>query len=419
MSYCLICNKQWINNVIAPTGHKYSEDFEWIEPTCTLPGGKAYICQVCGDKKIDPSTMKPALGHTEVIDMKVDPTCMKEGLTEGSHCFVCGEIIIKQTKIEKTDHIDKNYDGTCDVCNTFIEKIIEISTKNEFVEIGNDLSASYVLKNDIILDGNWMGLGTFNKPFTGKLYGNGFSIINLSFNGGLKPGGLFISNKGLIDGLTLKDINISTYGHTPETATYACGGIAAYNYGVIKNCKIDGSNTINVTNDWQLTDDLCSILTFNVGAICGVNKGSIEQCEVSGTMTNLFRVNNYTFHNGMISNNPECYVTSNIYYGNIAGINDGTIEDTKSICDQTITMSAKALSACGADVSYATIKSFSGSLVGVNNSTLKNCSAKKYIETHSKDQDNNNQANIEIIQAAQYEGIIGVNNGKIEKFTTL
>ena len=32
-------------------------------------------------------------GHTEVVDAAVPPTCQSEGLTEGSHCSVCNEII--------------------------------------------------------------------------------------------------------------------------------------------------------------------------------------------------------------------------------------------------------------------------------------------------------------------------------------
>ena len=43
-------------------------------------------------------------GHTAVIDKAVAPTCTKTGLTEGSHCSVCGAIIKAQTTVNKIAH---------------------------------------------------------------------------------------------------------------------------------------------------------------------------------------------------------------------------------------------------------------------------------------------------------------------------
>ena len=52
--------------------------------------------------------------HTVVVDPHVDATCTKTGLTQGSHCSVCGEILVPQEVIPMTDHTYVN--GICIYC---------------------------------------------------------------------------------------------------------------------------------------------------------------------------------------------------------------------------------------------------------------------------------------------------------------
>ena len=54
-------------------------------------------------------------GHTIVADAGRDATCTESGLTAGTHCSVCGEVIVAQTVIPARGH---QYDehGTCTVC---------------------------------------------------------------------------------------------------------------------------------------------------------------------------------------------------------------------------------------------------------------------------------------------------------------
>lgn len=66
--------------------------------TCTQKGEQERTC-TCGEKEIQAID---ALGHTEVIDAAVVPTCTTDGKTEGSHCSACGEIFTAQEVIPAT-----------------------------------------------------------------------------------------------------------------------------------------------------------------------------------------------------------------------------------------------------------------------------------------------------------------------------
>ena len=71
--------------------HEYG-DFEILKnPTCTEKGQKGKICKKCG--KITEKTDIAATGHTPVTDPAVAPTETTDGLTEGSHCSVCGAVL--------------------------------------------------------------------------------------------------------------------------------------------------------------------------------------------------------------------------------------------------------------------------------------------------------------------------------------
>lgn len=81
--------------------HEYG-DFEILKnPTCTEKGQKGKICKKCG--KITEKTDIPATGHIPVTDPAVAPTETSDGLTEGSHCSVCGAVLQAQEVIPMLD----------------------------------------------------------------------------------------------------------------------------------------------------------------------------------------------------------------------------------------------------------------------------------------------------------------------------
>ncbi len=77
--------------------------------TCTVDGNIAYwYCSKCENCFADENalyeitlseTVLGAPGHTEVIDEAVAPDYENTGLTEGSHCSVCGEVIVPQETV--------------------------------------------------------------------------------------------------------------------------------------------------------------------------------------------------------------------------------------------------------------------------------------------------------------------------------
>ena len=66
-----------------------------LEPTCAEEGLRHAVCPDCGQTVTE--EIIPATGnHSPVTDPRVEPTADADGLTEGSHCGVCGVVIVKQ-----------------------------------------------------------------------------------------------------------------------------------------------------------------------------------------------------------------------------------------------------------------------------------------------------------------------------------
>lgn len=63
----------------------------------------------------------------------------------------------------------------------------KIRTEEQLKAIANNLSGKYVLENDITLSGDeWTPIGTSDHPFTGKLDGQGHTIIGLTVGNGVQ-----------------------------------------------------------------------------------------------------------------------------------------------------------------------------------------------------------------------------------------
>ena len=112
-SSCIVCG--CIRNVAC--AHTNTTKLSAVNATCTKNGlTEGTTCADCGEVLVAQQTI-PATGHTEVIDAAQAPICTTNGLTEGKHCSVCHAGLIPQQTIPATGHVyDDKYDEACNVC---------------------------------------------------------------------------------------------------------------------------------------------------------------------------------------------------------------------------------------------------------------------------------------------------------------
>ncbi|MCM1437902.1 MAG: hypothetical protein NC131_01645 [Roseburia sp.] len=86
---------------VDPDAHSYNDGEITTAASCTEEGVKTYTCTACGDTYTEDV---PVTGHTPADDGVAEPTCTETGLTAGSHCSVCNEVLEMQAVLPALGH---------------------------------------------------------------------------------------------------------------------------------------------------------------------------------------------------------------------------------------------------------------------------------------------------------------------------
>ncbi len=367
----------------SPHEHSYTEEIT-KQPTCTEEGEKIFTCD-CGDTYTE---IIPAKGHTEVIDKAVPATCTTDGKTEGSHCYVCGEVIKAQTVIKATGHNFGSWSttkaATCTESGTQTRKCASCGkTETKTIPAKGHTSSSWIIDKQPAVGVK----GSKHKECT---------VCHARLE------------TATIPALAVTKQSISKASVTLSTSTYAYDGKAKkpgvtvklngktlkngtdYTVSYSNNTKV-GTATVKITGKGNYTGSVSK--TFKI-------KNNFKKATVLGISTKAFTGKNITQsitvkYNGKTLKNGTDYTVSYSNSKNIGtatvkiagkGSYTGTITKTFKINPakqeiQKLTAKSKAFfvdwaqkeSATGYEIQYATNSKFSGAkkVTVTNNKTDK------------------------------------------------
>ena len=114
---CTVCGMELESKLGHTAGSTVVENN--VAPGCENDGhyDNVVYCVVCKDEISRETITVVALGHKEVIDAAVEPTCTATGLTEGKHCSVCDKVFVAQETIDALGH-KAGAEATCTTAQT-------------------------------------------------------------------------------------------------------------------------------------------------------------------------------------------------------------------------------------------------------------------------------------------------------------
>ena len=259
-----------------------------VAATCTTTGlTEGKHCSVCNEVLVKQETVA-ALGHTEVIDAAVAPTCTATGLTEGKHCSVCNEVLVKQETVAALSHtvvIDAAVDATCtatgltegkhcSVCNEVLVAQTEVAAKGHNWTAATCTSPKTCLTCETT-EGE--ALGHIEKKFTGDFLYR-------------------VGNKNAVQLSSL--FNVGKHNVTVNHTTVA--GNASVTGGT--SLEFTGTGVVKITLTSDCTCNEC-VLELNLEVVDAVNATSAT----SATSNNVVLLNDCGFSSLEVSGGYTLY----------------------------------------------------------------------------------------------------------------
>ncbi len=283
--------------------HTYSD---WIidkEATCDSYGSKYRKCSTCGETE---TGVIPTLEHNYDYEYVLNPDNENECLKE----YKCND---------------------CDATIFGDETYIAVRTVDDLRNIDNNLTASYVLMNDIDLteataeggkydfNGNgWKPIGNDNSSsgsFSGVLDGNGYKIIGMriddSGTSSKKMLGLFGSVTGTVENLSVSG-SIKVSGLNNVRAGAICGFAKD---AVIRYCSSYCKVELSPTTDAHYAGGIVGMAENSTQILQCYNRGDVSGFYSGGIVGYWHMI--YFNASGKVSN---CYNTGKISGTSPAGI---------------------------------------------------------------------------------------------------
>ncbi len=252
-----------------------------------------------------------------------------------------------------------------------LEDPFQISDIDQLQDISSNLSAHYVLINDIDASATvgWnsgegfvpLGNVTFAYWFRGSLDGQGYNITDLFINRTTTDDVGLFGYTG--DASSLKDIGLIDNNVSGDRAV---GGLVGESMGTIENCFTTGV-VIGTGN--------------GIGGLVGSASGSVSNCYATGDVSGNNRVGGLVGSSDLLSN---CYATGDVSgnneIGGLAGDNWDDISDcyaTGSVSGDNVVGGLVGFSWDDISDCYATGKVSGtnniGGFVGVKGASVSNC----------------------------------------------